>query len=161
VFVTAVVAHTGPTIPVTVNVQTCPRPRLAVALPLQAYRVPDPATLVTTGVGNPLGSLAVALVTTGEIVSVTVRFVIVAVPVFTITTRYVTAPPIPGEAGTCCFDTVRFVTGAGTTTTAGFVIMTVVDAPFDAITNPVFDTAVAAHTTPTLPETVNVVVVPG
>ncbi len=161
VFVTAVVPHTGPTTPVIVNVHDAPSPRFVAAVPLHTNRVPDPATLTTVGVGNPLGSLAVALVTTGEIVSTTTRFVIVIVPVFTTTTLYVTGPPIPGDAGACSFDTVRPVTGADSTTPTGLVTSTVVEPALDAITNPVFDTAVSTHTTPYWPEIVNVVVVPG
>jgi hypothetical protein len=87
VFVTAVVVHTVPTVPVIVNVQAWPSPRSGATVPLHTNRVPDPATLATVGVGNPLGSLAVALVTTGEIVSTTTRFVIVIVPKFSTTIR--------------------------------------------------------------------------
>ncbi len=160
VFVTAVVVHTGPTIPVIVNVHACPSPRLAVALPLHANRVPL-AIEVTTGVGNPEGSAAVALMTTGEIVSVRVRFVIVMVPEFTTTTVYVTGDPVTGVAGVCVFTTDSPVAGAATVTPTAFVASTVVDSPSDATTNPVFETATATHTTPMFPEIVNVVVVPG
>jgi hypothetical protein len=97
VFVTAVVTHTGPMVPVIVNVQIWPRPMFAALLD-QAKSVPL-AIDVTAGVGNPLGSDAVALVTTGEIVSVTVSAVIVIVPVFVTTTWYVTALPMPGTNG--------------------------------------------------------------
>jgi hypothetical protein len=123
-------------------------------------RVPD-ATLVTTGVGNPLGSLAVALMTTPEIVSVTARDVSVIVPVFATTIRYVTAAPVPGAAGVCVFATVRAVVGAVTTTPTALVACTAVEHALAAYTNPVFETDVAAHTTPSWPLIVNVVVVPG
>jgi hypothetical protein len=73
----------------------------------------------------------------------------------------VTGDPVPGVAGVCVFTTDSPVTGAGTTTPTGLVTSTVVDPALDAITNPVFDTAVVAHTTPYRPEIVNVVVVPG
>ena len=159
VFDTAVVTHTGPTTPVIVNVHTDPRSN---AIPPLVHwnGVPLP-TLVTAGVGNPLGSDAVALVTTGEIVSITTRFVSVIVPVFVTTTRYVTGEPIPGAAGSCAFTTEIPVTGACTTIPTPLLLHTVVPHGVAAITYAVFDTAVFTHTTPTRPLIVNVVVVPG
>ena len=112
VFDTAVVKHTGPTIPVTVNVQIWPRPIPAPTVPLHTNRVPD-ATDVTVSAGNPAGSSPVAPVTTGETVSTTIRLVIVAVPVFTTTIPYDTTLPIPGAAGVCIFVTVSPETTGG------------------------------------------------
>ena len=84
VFETVVTRQTGPTVPVIVKVKTPPGGRLVAAL-LQLNTVPVPATLVTAGVGNPDGSLPVALMTTGDIVSMTERFVTVASPLFVTT----------------------------------------------------------------------------
>jgi hypothetical protein len=159
VFDTPVSTHTVPTVPVIVNVNACPIPSPAAA-PVHVNRVPD-ATLVTTGVGYPLGSLAVALMTTPEIVSVTTKLVSVIVPVFATTIRYVTAAPVPGAAGACVFATVSVVAGAVTTTPTTFVACTAVEHALAAYTNPVFETEVEAHTTPSWPLIVNVVVVPG
>jgi hypothetical protein len=73
----------------------------------------------------------------------------------------VTGAPVPGDAGACVFTIDRFVTGAASTTATPFVVSVVVEHGLAAITNPVFDTAVVAHTTPYRPLIVNVVVVPG
>ncbi len=147
VFVTAVVTETEPTTPVTVKVQIWPSPIPAPTVPLHRNRVPD-ATDVTVAAGNVAGWSPVAPVTTGEIVSVTTRFVIVIVPEFTITIRYVTGLPVPGAAGVCSSDTVNPVTGAGSTAPTGFVVIVVVEHRLVAITKPVFDTARSAQTTP-------------
>jgi hypothetical protein len=69
--------------------------------------VPD----VTDAAGQPTGrSDARGSDTIGDTVSVTVRLVIVIVPVFVTTSRYVTGVPVPGEAGTCVFTIERLVT---------------------------------------------------
>jgi len=94
-------------------------------------------------------------------VSSTVRFVIVIVPVFVTTTRYVIAEPVPGAAGFWLFTTDNPVTGACTTAPTPFEFHTVVPHGVVAFTHAVFDTAVFTHTTPTRPLIVNVVVVPG
>ena len=98
---------------------------------------------------------------TGETVSVTTRFVIVIVPVFATTIRYVTVAPVAGDAGVCVFTIDMPVTGAGITTPTGFVVHTVVPHGVDAMMKAVFETAVAAHTTPSRPVIENVVLVPG
>ena len=50
-------------------------------------------TLVTTAAGHPAGEVPTAPVTTGEIVSSTVRLVIVAPPMFVTTRSYFTGAP--------------------------------------------------------------------
>jgi hypothetical protein len=159
VFDTAVFTQTVPTVPVIVNVNAWPRPRL-VALFDQPKSVPE-LTVVIDAAPNAAGWSPAAPATTGESVSVTTRFVIVIVPVLATTIRYVTCAPVPGAPGVCSFDTVSPVTGAGSTAPTGFVVSTVVEHALEAITKPVFDTARSAHTTPYRPEIVNVVVVPG
>jgi len=113
VLLTYVSPHTTPTDPLMVNVKTPPG-GIASPAAVHANNVPDPATCVITGVANPVGSIAVAPVTTGLNVSATVRFVIVAVPVFFTTIVYVTACPVPGFAGTWYFVVVK-ATAAGCT----------------------------------------------
>jgi len=159
VFDTAVSTHTTPTVPVIVNVHACPSPNVTALLD-HPNSVPD-VTPVTAGVGKPEGSDAVALVITGEIVSVTTRFVIVIVPVFATTTRYVTVAPVPGAAGVCVFTIDNPVTGAGTRIPARFVFHTVVPHGVVAMIKAVFDTPVFTHTTPIRPVIENVVLVPG
>ena len=71
------------------------------------YTVPLPAACVTTGVGTPLGSIAVDPTTSGLSVSTTIRFSAVAVPTFATTIRYCTA--CPGSAGDDAGNTSVFV----------------------------------------------------
>jgi hypothetical protein len=146
VFETEVEAHTIPTVPVTVNVKLLPNPRLAAAL-LHTNNVP-PATELTVGVGYPLGSIAVPLMTTGEMVSVTIRFVIVAVPLFVTTIEYVTGAPMPGDAGVWILDTVRFVVSAGKSTPTAPLNRFTCEHTFPPVPYDVFETCVAAQTTP-------------
>src|SRR5205814_971315 len=91
VFETVVDAHTTPANPEIVNVYVTPG-AIDTGTPVHANSVPPPATCVTTGVGNP-AAYPVAPVTTGEIVSNTVKLVSVAVPLFVTTTLYVTGSP--------------------------------------------------------------------
>jgi hypothetical protein len=160
VFDTAVLMQTVPTTPVIVNVNVCPRPRLTAPL-LHEYSVPL-AVFATVATAHPTGlSDVLGVPTTGDIVSVTVSDVIVIVPLFVTTIRYVTGFPVTGEGCTCVFTIERFVTAGWITMPTGFVISTVVEHAVDATTYPVFEIVVAAHTTPICPLTVNVVVVPG
>jgi hypothetical protein len=104
VFPTVVAAHTTPATPEIVNVYATPGP-IVTGTFVHPNSVPDTAC-VTTGVGKGTGPHPVALVTTGEIVSATDRFVIVALPVFVTTIRYVIA--VPGATtpvGTTVFTT--------------------------------------------------------
>jgi hypothetical protein len=104
----------------------------------------------------------VALVTTGEIVSVTTRFVIVAVPVFTTTMLYVTGAPEAGALGVWILDTVRPGVAAGKATPTADVLKWFTCAhAIPPVAYAVFETCVGTHTTPYRPEIVNVVEVPG
>jgi hypothetical protein len=106
--------------------------------------VPD----VTDGAGNPLGPLPVALITTADSVSVTVNAVTVAVPVFVTTIEYVTGAPIPGDAGVWIFTTVSPVTTGGRSTPTALLNRFTCAHAIPPATYAVFDTCVAAHTTP-------------
>ena len=147
VFDTAVAAHTTPTCPLIVNVNAFPKPRLVAAL-LHANTVPVPATLVTVGVGKPVGSLAVPLITTGEIVSVTVSAVSVASPVFVTTIAYVNAFPVPGVGVVWIFTTEIPVVTAGTKAPTALLFRVACAHAIPPVAYAVFDTCVAAHTTP-------------
>jgi hypothetical protein len=85
-----------------------------------------------------------------------VRLVIVIIPVFVTTSRYVTGAPVPGDAGVCVFTIVRLVTAGWITDPTTFVASPTVPHTPVPVTYAVFDTAVGAHTTPTNPVTVNV-----
>jgi hypothetical protein len=81
-------------------------------------------------------------------VSITVNAVTVAVPTFVTTIEYVTGPPIPGVAGLCTFTAVRFVTTPGTTTPTALLYRFTCAHAIPPAAYAVFDTCVAAHTTP-------------
>src|SRR6185503_17760192 len=116
-----------------------------------------------TGVGKLLGSSAVALSTTGEIVSHRLRFVRVVPPVFVTTIRYFTGCPITVDGATVSFCTVYARIGAGSVNVGLEALIAVADTAHSvpAETNAVFPTVVDAHTTPASPEIVNVYVTPG
>jgi hypothetical protein len=149
------VAHTSPTRPAIVKVYTTPGFIVNPAL-VHRYCVPEPAIDVTAGTAHPAGWSEVAPMMAASTVSTIVSAVRVAVPLLVTTTRYVIASPTPGLAGDCCLSTVRFVVGGLTTCpiatdwTEGILQMV------PAATSAVFDTCVAAHTSPTPPEIVNV-----
>ena len=83
VFDTCVGTHTTPYRPEIVNVVVVPGQSVSPA-PVHTYRVPD-ATLVTTGAAHPAGVPSTDPTITDEIVSTTVRFSIVAPPMFVTT----------------------------------------------------------------------------
>jgi len=102
VFPTTVVAHTVPTVPDTVIVNVLAAPLIGSVNAGRldhTYSVPAPATCETCGVPNPLGSIAVALWISGEIVSHSERFDSVVPPVFATTIRYDTGDPVTGPPG--------------------------------------------------------------
>jgi hypothetical protein len=125
------------------------------------YRVPAPATDVTVGTPIAAGCCPAEPTTTGDTVSVTVMFSIVTPPVFATITLYVTASPTCGAAGTCCFVTVYAKVGATSRKSVSFVYCRDHAHGVDAVTHAVFETVVCTHTGPTIPEIVNVYVVPG
>jgi len=118
--------------------------------PLHTNRVPLPAWVVTVAAGNPVGWSPAAPVITGDTVSVTTRFVIVAVPVFATTTRYVTELPVPGAAGVCVLSTDSPVRTGGITfpTTLLACVVSTAHEISPPMTNAVFDTDVVTHTSP-------------
>src|SRR5207247_815686 len=73
VLLTVVDAHTTPASPEIVNVYVMPG-AIDTGTPVHANSVPPPATWLSTGVGKPV-AYPVAPVTTGEIVSNTVKLV--------------------------------------------------------------------------------------
>jgi hypothetical protein len=152
---TVVWMHTGPTIPVIVNVYTAPGAIIPATARLHAYCVPL-AVCVTTAAGNPAGWSPFDPVTTGEIVSVTLRLSTVAVPTFATMIRYVKRSPMPGAAGSCSFATVMPETGGATSEPTPFVNIRVVVQSETAQTNAVSDTPVDPQTSPVTPVIVNV-----
>jgi len=152
---TQVGTHTTPTLPVIVNVYDVAG-YIVNPLRLHTYSVPVPATLVTTGAAHPAGWSPALPTTTGEIVSVTSMFSIVAPPVFVTTMRYVSNSPIPGVAGACCFTTEMFRIGAGRVNDVRFVYMYVAVHALDPNTYAVLLATVCTHTGPTTPVIVNV-----
>jgi hypothetical protein len=123
--------------------------------PVQTNIVPD-APPVPTGAAQPAGVPAEAPTTTGDTVSTTVRFVIVAPPTFATTIVYVTgAPTAPPPA--IDFVTVKSTAGAGRTNPVEGLLPADAAAHAPAPTaNAVFDTPVSTHTVPTVPVIVNV-----
>jgi len=89
-------------------------------------------------------------VITGETVSVTTRFVIVIVPVFATTIRYVTVAPVAGDAGVCVFtiDSPAFTAGITFPTTLLACLVSTAHEISPPMTNAVFDTDVVTHTSP-------------
>ena len=88
-------------------------------------------------------------------VSTTTTLPIVTAPALLTTIRYATPSPIPPPP-TCSFATTRLSSGASTVNPTAFVSSVVALQESAARTNAVFETAVAAHTSPTDPVIVNV-----
>ena len=147
VFDTAVWKHTSPTIPYSWNSADVPGRNGAVFT--QLYSVAD-GNCCTACAVNPAGVVTVVPVITGDTVSTTIRFVIVADPVFDTSNWYVNAPPDTGAGCTCVFTTVTPTVDGWITFPTTFVKART-SAQFTtsrAVTYAVFDVAVGAHTTP-------------
>ncbi len=128
-------------------------PFSAVEAPLKVMPPPNP---VTAAAPNAAGRSVITLTTAGTTVSVTVKVVTVAVPMFCTITRYVTMSPIAGAAGVCSL-TAEINRDAGATEkVAGFENPAVVPQADAAATNAVLPMVVGTQTEDTAPVTVNV-----
>src|SRR5205823_527728 len=100
-------------------------------------------------------------VTIADTVSVSVRLVSTADPLFVTTTRYVTTSPGLGLAGVCVLTTVMLGTGAATNVHTALVGWLVAWHAVFASTTPRLHTVVSTHTFPSTPVTVKVKLWPG
>ncbi len=94
-------------------------------------------------------------------VSVSVAFCRVSVPVLARTTWYRTSSPIPGLAGAWVCPRVNPTTGAAGLNPVAFEARESAEHGPVAVTNAVFEIVVAPHTGPTWPVSVNVQARPG